>query len=162
MQTHVQLSELLPGLYAAWEFGITEFSLSWILVIMQMLRIFLIVERRMIGRKFPGGLAGFPGFGMGISIPCWISVGISPVAAIRLKMLAISPWSSLGPYFSSSALMLSTPRAFVVCQTFCSNFFSRERIIHFGWFNIFHFVDVFFVECFFKELLWFQAVLCYP
>ena len=108
---------LLPGLYAAWEFGITEFSLSWILVIMQMLRIFLIVERRMIGRKFPGGPAGFPGFGMGISIPCWISVGISPVAAIRLKML---PLSSFGPYFSSSALMLSTPGLLLFFRRFAA------------------------------------------
>ena len=63
-------------------------------------------------------------------------------------------YSSFGPYFSSSALMLSTPGAFVVFQTFCSsfNFFSRERIIHFGWFVIFHFVNVFFVECFFKDI----------
>ena len=63
----------------------------------------------MVGLRFPGGSCFFPGFGKGISFPCFISFGCSPVFAISLKISAMPSHSISGPYLTISALRLSTP-----------------------------------------------------
>ena len=55
----------------------------------QMARIFLIIESRIIGRRFAGGPCFFPGFGIGASVPDFISAGYLPVFAIVFNSIAI-------------------------------------------------------------------------
>ena len=62
----------------------------------------------MMGVKCSGGLASLLGFGRGTNGKYFISAGKYPVSAISLNMSAMSLFISLGPNFSSSALMLST------------------------------------------------------
>ena len=54
-----------------------------------MARIFLIIESRIIGRRFAGAPCFFPGFGRGVSIPDLISAGHLPVLAMVFSSVAI-------------------------------------------------------------------------
>ena len=54
-----------------------------------MARIFMIIESRIIGRRFAGGPCFFPGFGIGVSVPDLISAGYLPVFAIVFNCIAI-------------------------------------------------------------------------
>ena len=60
---------LLPALYAACVIGILLDNFGLVLLIIHMARIFLMTENRMTGLRFAGGPCGFPGLGMGTSIP---------------------------------------------------------------------------------------------
>ena len=55
----------------------------------QLARIFLIIESRIIGRRFAGGPCFFPGFGIGASVPDYISAGYLPVVAVVFNSIAI-------------------------------------------------------------------------
>ena len=78
----------------------------------QIARIFLIIESRIICRRFAGGPCFFPGFGRGVSIPDLISAGYLPVLAMVFSSVAI-PWCiSGGPYFTYSAFSPSSPTLF--------------------------------------------------
>ena len=74
--------------------------------------IFLIIESRIIGRRFAGGPCFFPGFGRGVSIPDLISAGYLPVLAIVFSSGAIPLCISGGPYFTYSAFSPSSPMLF--------------------------------------------------
>ena len=78
----------------------------------QMARIFLIIESRIIGRRFAGGPCFFPGFGRGVSIPDFISAGYLPVLAMVFSSVAIPLCISGGPYFTYSACSPSSPTLF--------------------------------------------------
>ena len=78
----------------------------------QMARIFLIIESRIIGRRFAGGPCFFPGFGRGVSIPYLISAGYVPVTAMLFSSVAIPLCISGGPYFTYSAFSPSYPTLF--------------------------------------------------
>ena len=52
-------------------------------------RIFLSIDKRMIGRSFPGGPAFFPGFCRGLNTPSFTSDGYIPVSAVPLNISAI-------------------------------------------------------------------------
>ena len=78
----------------------------------QMARIFLIIESRIIGRRFAGGPCFFPGFGIGASSPDFSSAGHLPVFAIVFSSIAIPLCISGGPYFTYSAFSPSSPTLF--------------------------------------------------
>ncbi len=78
----------------------------------QMARIFLIIESRIIGRRFAGGPCFFPGFGRGVSIPDLISAGYLPVLAMVFSSVAIPLCISGGPYFTYYAFSPSSPMLF--------------------------------------------------
>ena len=80
--------------------------------------IFLSIDKRMIGRRFPGGPAFFPGFCRGISIPSFTSDGYIPVSAISLNISAIPLHNSIGPYLIISALKSSIPAVFPFFRIF--------------------------------------------
>ena len=61
--------------------GIRVLRRSQHLRMRQMAKIFLIIESRIIGRRFAGGPCFFPGFGRVVSIPDLISAGYLPVLA---------------------------------------------------------------------------------
>ena len=68
--------------YAAWDMGIAESNLELILFITQTANIFLRTNKRIIGRIFDVGPFGCPSFCSVLKIPCVISFGCFPVAAI--------------------------------------------------------------------------------
>ena len=78
----------------------------------QMARIFLIIESRIIGRRFAGGPCFFPGFGRGVSIPDLISAGYLRVHAMVFSSVALPLSISGGPYFTYSAFNPSSPTLF--------------------------------------------------
>ena len=71
--------------------------------------IFLIIESRIIGRRFAGGPCFFPGFGRVVSIHDFISAGYLPVLAMVFSSVAIPLCISGGPYFTYSAFSPSSP-----------------------------------------------------
>ena len=75
--------------YAAWDMGIAESNLELTLFIIKTANIFLRTDKRIIGRRFDVGPFGFPGFCSAVKIPCVISFGCFPVAAILLYISAI-------------------------------------------------------------------------
>ena len=79
-----------------------------------MARIFLIIESRIIGRRFAGGPCFFPGFGRGVSIPDLISAGYLPVLAMVFSSVAIPLCISGGPYFTYLHLVRLIRRSFGV------------------------------------------------
>ena len=68
----------------------------------------------MIGLRFSGGPLGFPGFCIGCRIPLTRASGVSPVAAVLLKMSAISSKVETGAYLMNSALSWSGPAALLL------------------------------------------------
>ena len=76
--------------------------------------IFLIIESRLIGRRFAGGHCFFPGFGRGARIPDFISAGYLPVFAIVFSSIAIPLCIYGGPHFTYSAFSPSSPTLFRV------------------------------------------------
>ena len=78
----------------------------------QMVRMFLIIESRIIGRRFAGCPCFIPGFGRGVSIPDLISAGYLPVLAMVFSNVAIPLCISGGPYFTYSAFSPSSPTLF--------------------------------------------------
>ena len=91
--------------YTAWDMGIAESNLELILFIIQTANIFLRTDKRIIGRRFDVGPFGFPGFCSALKIPCVISFGCFPVAAILLYIAAIFSYTTSGEYFVSSTLI---------------------------------------------------------
>ena len=70
----------------------------------QMARIFLIIECRIIGRRFAGGPCFFPGVGRGVRIPDLIYARYLPVPVMLFNHVAIPLCISGGPYFTYSCL----------------------------------------------------------
>ena len=77
-----------------------------------MARSFLIIESRIIRRRFAGGPCFFPGFGRGVSIPNLISAGYLPVLAMVFSSVAIPLCIAGGPYLTYSACSPSSPTLF--------------------------------------------------
>ena len=77
-----------------------------------MARVVLIIESRIIGRRFAGGPCFFPGFGRSVSIPDWIYAGYLPVLAMVFSSVAIPLCISGGPHFTYSAFSPSSPTLF--------------------------------------------------
>ena len=85
--------------YAAWDMGIAVSYLELILFIIQTANIFLRTNKRIIGQGFNVGPFCFPGFCSAIKIPCMISSGCFPVAAILLYISAIFSYTISDEYF---------------------------------------------------------------
>ena len=95
--------------YAAWDMGITESNLELILYIIQTANIFLRTNKIIISPRFDVGPLGFPGICSALKIPCVISFGFFPVAAILLYISAIFSYTTFGEFFTSSTLIGSIP-----------------------------------------------------
>ena len=124
--------------------------------IRQMAGIFLIIESRIIGRRFAGGLCFIPGFGRGVSIPDLIFAGYLPVLAMVFSSVEIPLCISGGTYFTYSAFSPSSPTLFCFFMLFrcLFDFFGCERSFHFG-----RFLDCGFICCYrCKDVL--KAKLC--
>ena len=80
---------LLPGLYAAWVFFISFLIVSKVLSITIIARIFLRIDKSIIGLRFFTGPLGLPGFGSGINCPKLSSIGLLPVSAIWFNISAM-------------------------------------------------------------------------
>ena len=91
--------------YAAWDMNIAESNLELILFIIQTPNMFLRTDKRIISQRFDVGPFGFPGFCSALKIPCVISFGCFPVAAISLHIAAIFSYTTSGEYFISSTLI---------------------------------------------------------
>ena len=99
-----------PSLYAAWDWGIIcSRTLSFILLITQIAKIFLRIDSRIIGLRFSGGPFFFPGFCNGVRCPIFISLGYSPVSAELFSRSAICSYMTSGAYFKCSVLRESHP-----------------------------------------------------
>ena len=75
---------------------IAESNLELIVFIIQTANIFLRTDKRIIGRRFDVGPFRFPGFCSALKIPCLISFGCFPVAAILLYIAAIFSYTTSG------------------------------------------------------------------
>ena len=80
-----------------------------ILLIRHIARIFLSMDKSIIGLRLVSGPLCFPGFCSGVRIPSLISFGYSPVLDISFRIFVISVDVISPPSFSCSALMLSPP-----------------------------------------------------
>ena len=91
--------------YAAWDMGIAESNLELFLFIIQAANIFLRIDKRIIDGRFYVGPFNFPCFCSALNIPCMISFGCFPVAAILSYISAIFSYTTSGEYFITSTLI---------------------------------------------------------
>ena len=78
----------------------------------QVARRFIIIESRIIGRRFAGGPCFFPGYGRGVSIPDFIFAGYLPVLAMVFSSVANPLCISGVTYLNYSAFSPSSTRLF--------------------------------------------------